>query len=421
MDKKLLAIIIAAAILAAGSISYLLLQPVKEENIPPEVTINHPADGAIVSDIVMISGDAHDPESEDDLIAVEVKIQDEPWAEAEGLENWSYTWDTSVYDDGEYTISVRARDYHSYSKIEEIVVRVRNEDEVNVAHKWGVFVAASNFPEDDEKKLGNGGLYFAENLSTYLINEAGYPASHITILFDDGWIRSKNGAGVKQMTLQQRNEIDGVHYGGATNSTVHAVLTNTIQKANRFDDSEVFLWFFSHGVEQGINLFQKSAIFLWDDILVDDELGAMLNLLDASQTCIIIDACHTAGFADKSVFDMPSLFRAGVAKKGRIVMTGASKFTKGYASTLRGPLFSLLWFEGLRTGEADGYRPGLLNTGRKTRLRLFKNGQTSVEEAFYYARHVLRSSDYKSMQPQINDRYPRMTLMFNRRNQMYLT
>ena len=48
--------------------------------------------------------------------------------------------------------------------------------------------------------------------------------------------------------------------------------------------------------------------------------------------------------------------------------------------------------------------------GRSTYLKIFKDGKTSVEEAFYYARYMLQTDEnfkeYKSMQPQIADRYP---------------
>jgi hypothetical protein len=41
---------------------------------------------------------------------------------------------------------------------------------------------------------------------------------------------------------------------------------------------------------------------------------------------------------------------------------------------------------------------------------LFKDGVVSVEEAFYYARYVLRTDEeleeYSTMEPQINDQYP---------------
>ena len=43
-------------------------------------------------------------------------------------------------------------------------------------------------------------------------------------------------------------------------------------------------------------------------------------------------------------------------------------------------------------------------------LGLFKNGKISVEEAFYYARYMLRTDpslvEFRTMEPQINDQYP---------------
>jgi len=166
-------------------------------------------------------------------------------------------------------------------------------------------------------------------------------------------------------------------------------------------------------------LRSSSIIFLWDDIISDSELGDILKPLESKKVCVIVDACYAGGFADKSIFDLPTalLLRSGIPKPGRIVIAGASKFRKGYASTTEGPLFSLLWFEGLVDEKADGYKSGLLDLGRLMRLRFFKNGESSVEEAFYYAKYTLRHDDayneYQKMQPQINDQYPRRGLLLS--------
>ena len=81
-------------------------------------------------------------------------------------------------------------------------------------------------------------------------------------------------------------------------------------------------------------------------------------------------------------------------------------------------------YKGISTGKADGYRPGILNLGRPTQLNLFKDGKVSVEEAFYYARHILRTNpelkDFRSMQPQINDKYPHQGYLLNSR-ELFLT
>jgi hypothetical protein len=72
-------------------------------------------------------------------------------------------------------------------------------------------------------------------------------------------------------------------------------------------------------------------------------------------------------------------------------------------------LFSLLWFEGLASGNADGFRSGLLKRGRLPLIQ-FQDGKVSVEESFFYSRYLLRTVDnideFNSMQPQINDQYP---------------
>jgi len=51
-----------------------------------------------------------------------------------------------------------------------------------------------------------------------------------------------------------------------------------------------------------------------------------------------------------------------------------------------------------------------LKRGKPSWLNLFKDGKVSVEEAFYYARYMLRTNkafeDYDTMEPQINDQYP---------------
>jgi hypothetical protein len=246
------------------------------------------------------------------------------------------------------------------------------------------------------------------------------------ILFDDGWIRSENGYGTKQKTLQERTHDYGITYGSATKANVLTSLEYLITESNKYDDSEVFLWIFSHGVgnqDQSITggkFFQSSEIFLWDDTVTDTELGDLLAPLESKKTTILIDACYAGGFADRTIFNFHTSFflRSGIPQDGRIVISSTSKFRSGYASTTEGPIFSILWFEGLSNGDADGYKPGLFDRGVPRNLKMFQDGKVSVEEAFYYARYQLRTNekyqDFKSMQPQINDEYPYRGLLRSR-------
>ena len=421
MDRKITIpiLIILAVVLIALFVYFQEEEP--RINKKPIIEISYPNNGSVVSKIVTISGSAKDPDGS--IVDVEVRVNGE-WETAEGSKLWSYEWKVFDIEDGFYSIRVRCWDGTQYSDIEEIIVEVDNPKAVdNSINKWAIFIAASNFPEENESKLGNGGLKLAEDMSAYFIENLGYSTSNIIILFDDGWIRENNGYGEPISTLNQRRNTYDVTYGGATKETVISSLEYVIEEANKFSDSEIFIWISSHGCGDntktifGGRLLKQSAIFLWDDIFYDKELSNILSSLKSKKTCVIIDACYSGGFADKTIYNFPELFlfRNKLAKSGRVVITGASKFRVGYASTTEGPLFSQLWFYGISSGEADGFRPSILKTGRPSRLRLFKDGKVSAEEAFYYARYILRTSenleDYNEMEPQINDKYPRRGIL----------
>jgi hypothetical protein len=395
-------------------------------NAKPTVTITYPSDGATVSTLVMISGTAGDSDLKDN-VSVEVKIDDGDWLAADGTTLWGYEWSTYSIQNGMYTISARSYDGKDFSTVQTITITVNNPAVVDSgAHKWAIFITAANFPENNESKLGNGGLYLSEDMAAFFIEKYQYPTSHVTILFDDGWIRSDNGYGTRLETLQERPHSYAITYGSATKENVIASLDYLINASNTFDDSEVFIWIFNHGLGNanrlifGGKLLQSSEIFLWDDTLTDKELGDVLDPLTAPKTTIMIDACYAGGFADRTIFDMRTslFFRSGIPKDGRVVISGTSKFRTGYASTTQGPVFSLVWFQGLSTGQADGFRPGILDRGVPRNLKLFKDGVVSVEEAFYYARYMLRTDenlkDFKVMQPQINDEYPHRGVLRSR-------
>ncbi len=396
-------------------------------NGKPTVTITYPSNGAIVSKLVMISGTAENPDREEIINSVQVKIDGNNWVTITGTTLWSYDWTTYTLLDGQYNISARSYNGKEYSEIVSITVIVNNPTPVDSGtHKWAIFIVAANFPKNNDTKLGNGGLYLAEQMAAYFIEKNQYPTSQIMILFDDGWIRSDNGYGTKQKTLQERTHEYDITYEGATKTNVIASLQYLINESNTYPDSEVFIWIFDHGVGNnnktftGGKILQRSEIFLWDDTITDKELGDVLAPLQSKKVAIIIDACYTGGFADRTILSLRTslLLRSGIPDNGRVVISGTSKFRAGYASTIQGPIFTLLWFEGLSTGNADGYRPGLFDRGVLRKMKIFQDGQASVEEAFYYARAMLRTDEkyknFKSMQPQINDEYPHRGLFRSR-------
>jgi hypothetical protein len=416
MDKNVIVLLLFV------SVTLPLFSGCIEEEISnerPMVRITYPHDGMTVSGLIMISGVASDPNVEDTIRKVEVMVNDSEWNYAEGTTKWSYDWRAYEIDDGTYTVRVRSWDGIDYSEIDEINLTIDNPDIMESEdHKWAIFIAAANFPDYNESKLGNGGLSFAEEMAAYLVENCGYATSNIIILFDDGWIRMDNGYGTRVETLQERNHKYDINYGGATIKNVETGIEYIVEEANKFGDSEVFIWLFGHGhgdendLLTGGKFLESSSVFLWDDTITDDEFGDLLSGLKSRKTCVIVDACFSGGFADKTIYNFPTFFllRSGIPDPGRVVISGASKFRLGYASTSCGPLFSILWFEGLTTGNADGFRPGIINSGRLTKLGFFKDGDVSVEEAFYYARYILKTEeefeDFKNMEPQINDQYP---------------
>lgn len=426
VDNRIIAIIVIVLIMVSIFFIYSTSEEDFIDNIRPEVTVDNPVYGDVVSNIVMISGTAYDPNGDDTLVSVEMLINDGNWLTVDGVIEWSFEWVTYNYDDGLYLIKVRSWDGIDYSDIEEIAVTLDNPKPADSdSHKWAVFIGVSNLPGDNDTKLGNGMLFLAEEMTKYFIENYGYSSSNIFILFDDGWIRKDNGYGEREKSLQQRYHEYDITYGSATKSNVETILSHVISKANSFGDSEVLLWISSHGwgdtdnTKTGGKILERSAVFLWDDMLKDNELGDILFSLKSQKTTVIIDACFSGGFADKSILNFPEFFllKSNIPNPGRVVISGASKFRSGYASTTMGPLFTLLWFEGIKTGEADGYKPGFLNVGKPPILEMVKDGKVTVEEAFYYARYVLKNTeelkDYARMEPQINDQYPRKGNLWN--------
>ena len=431
MDKRIFALFIVVS-LVVPLFSGCLEEDKTEPNEKPVVEISYPRNNMLVSNLVMISGTASDPDGDNDLVSIEVKVKNDDWEIADGTAKWSYNLNAFKLEDGSYQISVRAWDGKEYSDVKTITVQIDNPETVESdSHKWAIFIAAANFPKDNKSKLGNGGLYLAEEMTEYFIEELQYSTSNIIILFDDGWIRSDNGYGERIETLQERYHSYDITYGGATKQNVIDSLTYIMEESNKYRDSEVFIWIFNHGYGDenntytGGKILESSWIFLWDDAIRDKELGEILGPLKSQKACIIVDACFCGGFADKTILNLPTslLLRSGIPQNGRIVIAGSSKFRKGYASTTEGPLFSLLWFEGLKTGQADGFKSGPLNLGRFAKLSIFRDNKVSVEEAFYYARYVLSTDeslkDFSSMEPQINDRYPHRGFLRSKR-EMFL-
>lgn len=94
----------------------------------PEVNIDNPTNNETVFGEVTISGTATD-DSELDYVDVEIEgefLYENHWAE--GTNDWSFTFDSTQYENGQYNIRVIAGDEHNnYSRAETITINILND------------------------------------------------------------------------------------------------------------------------------------------------------------------------------------------------------------------------------------------------------------------------------------------------------
>ncbi len=111
----------------------------EEKNHPPKVEITEPANGETVSGVVKVWVCAWDPDGNDDVEKVWVRIDAMKWQEATLKEVggdcswWLYEWDTTQVEDGEHHIYAIAWDGELHSPVAKIFVIVKNGEEENHA------------------------------------------------------------------------------------------------------------------------------------------------------------------------------------------------------------------------------------------------------------------------------------------------
>ncbi len=120
---------------------------------PPEVQITQPNSGAILSGSVNIEGAASD--SDGSINRVEVKIDNGDWKAAIGTDNWSFFWDTTNVEDGQYTVYAQSiDDKEGYSPEQSVTVTVNNNHPPeNPSYSYDKFrkeltVSATDIDED---------------------------------------------------------------------------------------------------------------------------------------------------------------------------------------------------------------------------------------------------------------------------------
>ncbi len=118
--------------------------------------------------------------------------------------------------------------------------------------------------------------------------------------------------------------------------------------------------------------FDRWYSFIWDDLL-----NFLISLLNSKGVCLIVDSCFSGGFNDYPTFGRTNTlstytasdFVTGMAEElatqNRVVLMSSEEHTVSYGSDFSNFLIQGFW------GWADLFGN--------------QNGETSAEEAFYYA------------------------------------
>jgi hypothetical protein len=132
-------------------------------NQPPGIAITSPMQGAVVSGTIMIQGTASDPNGDDTIQDVKIKIGQGSWTTASGTTSWQHTWDSTSVPDGNHTIHARVSD-GQLSNTTLVNVTVNNnhppaapsvdgpvEGQTNTSY---TFSATSSDPDNDTLRYG---------------------------------------------------------------------------------------------------------------------------------------------------------------------------------------------------------------------------------------------------------------------------
>ena len=93
------------------------------------MSISSPTNGQTVTGIISITGTASDPDGDDQIEKVQVRIDSGSWIDATGTASWSYSWNTNGVSDSGHTIYARSYDGIDYSSVYSVSVIVDNEEE----------------------------------------------------------------------------------------------------------------------------------------------------------------------------------------------------------------------------------------------------------------------------------------------------
>ncbi|MFQ5884032.1 MAG: Ig-like domain-containing protein, partial [Thermoplasmata archaeon] len=119
----------------------------EQENRRPVVEIVHPLGDETLSGIVLVHGEASDPDEGDSVVIVLARIDHGDWfhtidtSHDDSWSTWAFQWNTVQFENGEHCIYAKAYDGDLWSEIDSVCVLVHNENhrpDVSITHpEWG--------------------------------------------------------------------------------------------------------------------------------------------------------------------------------------------------------------------------------------------------------------------------------------------
>ena len=151
------------------------------------------------------------------------------------------------------------------------------------------------------------------------------------------------------------------------------------------EQDEVVFYFAGHGTASG----RQSAICLYDGNIYQDELSSLFSSLKARIILFVFDCCMAGNFADNQPF-------IKLVELNSIILTGSRDHTLSWGgSEGTGAIYGFFTYHLMNgfNGAADS--PPFGNG----------DGQVAVEEAYRYARVMLRTSFPHTQSPEMNDKF----------------
>ena len=128
-----------------------------EPNRKPVVQISEPTDDSEVRGIIQITGTAGDPDGDEDVAYVEIRLDLGSWAQVMGTTSWQVPWDSATISDGEHTIYARSIDLSSMpSDLGSVSIAVNNTEEPEPEPANETLGPGNETPEPTQDTDGDG-------------------------------------------------------------------------------------------------------------------------------------------------------------------------------------------------------------------------------------------------------------------------